>query len=143
MAIVEKIAEGQLLKDITKKPGMPNRTTFYRWVIKNPDLAQAYNAAIALSAHTLEEDALELARTIKGDTTASGTKVRAFEVAMAQFRWSAERRDPARYANRTAGTLVVPIQINTTLDLKGGISSENVYKVESVIDVPVEKADGK
>lgn len=137
--IVERIAEGELLKDICAEPGMPHRVTFHRWVVRTPELARAYNAAVSLSAHSLEEDALSLAREIKTrSAAATGTEVRAYEVAMAQFRWSAERRDPAKYANRQAVNVQVPIQINTTLDLGAKALPSDIYTVTASVPTEVE-----
>lgn len=142
LKIVELIADGQLLKEICKpEKGMPHRSTFHRWVIANPPLAKAYNAAIALSASTLEEDALAAAREIKADP-GNGTKVRAFEVAMAQFRWSASRRDPAKFGERQVANIRVPIQINTTLDLGdsgagGTLEHPNIYGLTAQVKAEV------
>lgn len=115
--VLEAIAAGDTLKDISQRPGFPTRDTFYKWMMLYPDLKLAYDAARELSALSLEEEALDMARTLKAPNDFTGTKVRAYEVAMAQFRWSAERRDPSRYAGGQKTAVVVPIQINTTLDL--------------------------
>lgn len=143
LKIIERIAEGELLKDICS-PGtdMPARSTFYRWVVNNPPLAQAYNAARELSAQALEEDALGTAAMLKDpkvNKKLTGTQVRAYEVAMNQLRWSAQRRDPAKFAERTTQSTIVPIQINTTLNLgdksTAGETSEvpNIYTLEAEV----------
>jgi len=115
--VLEAIAAGDTLKDISQRPGFPTRDTFYKWMMLYPDLKTAYDAARELSALSLEEEALDMARVLKAPNDFTGTKVRAYEVAMAQFRWSAERRDPSRYAGGQKTSVMVPIQINTTLDL--------------------------
>lgn len=123
--ILEFIAGGDTLLDASKRPGMPTRDTFYKWMMLYPDLKLAYDAARELSALSLEEEALQMARVLKEPNDFTGTKVRAYEVAMAQFRWSAERRDPARFAGGQKAAIMVPIQINTTLDLgqQGGAAT--------------------
>lgn len=118
--ILMKIADGATLREIAKIPGMPTKSTIQRWIMKYPELAQAWKAAREMSASSLEEEALDMARVLKKQTDFTGTKVRAFEVAMNQFRWSAAHRDPATFGQTTQPNMVIPIQINTSLDLGDG-----------------------
>lgn len=118
--ILLKIADGATLRDIAKEPGMPTKSTIQRWIMKYPDLKQAWAAARELSASSLEDEALDMARVLKRQSDFTGTKVRAFEVAMNQFRWSAAHRDPATFGQTAQPSVVVPIQINTSLDLGDG-----------------------
>lgn len=136
LEIIEQVSLGKTIVEITSQPGMPTRQTFYRWVAMDPELERVFTTARELSALSLEEEALDMARVLKNPNEFTGTKVRAFEVAMAQFRWSASRRDPKRYGTTVAPSLVVPIHINTTLDLAGGKSVENVYTLDLSAKVP-------
>lgn len=146
LEMCEEIAQGRTLKAVCDSAERyPSRATFYKWVVNNPDLAAAFQAAREVSAHALEEEALGLAREIKADKEASGTKVRAFEVAMNQFRWSATRRNPKVYSDRAAVNVTVPIQINSSLDLSEGTEPqtgnvENVYDVKATQYVPLDEA---
>lgn len=138
LAICERIAEGETLSAICKPgSGLPSRQTFHRWVVQFPELSRAYSAARELSAHSLEEEALDTARVLKtqkGRLGAAG--IRALDVAMNQLRWSAARRNPRVYSERAATTVTVPIQINTSLGLGGG-TVDNVYQLRAeVIDQP-------
>lgn len=125
-AILMKIADGATLREIAREPGMPTKSTVQRWIMKYPELAQAWKAARELSAASLEEESLDMARVLKRQSGFTGTKIRAFEVAMNQFRWSASHRDPATYGQTTQAQLVVPIQINTSLDLGDGKGKSTV-----------------
>lgn len=142
--ICEQVSEGEILDVIcTGQNGYPKRRTFHRWCIQFPDLAKAYSAARELSALALEEEALGLARKLKaGGADITGVKVRAFEVAMAQFRWSAIRRDPKRYGAGAEKSSAVNIQINTTLDLgadgSGAPSFDGQATYSITAQVPVE-----
>lgn len=145
--ICEAVAEGATLTDVcTGKDGMPVRATFHRWCAQYPDLHKAYLAARELSALSLEEEALGLARKLKNaDVSITGIKVRAFEVAMAQFRWSAVRRDPKRYGHSAEKSSAVNIQINTTLDLGSdgagpGLEGQAIYTVTA--HVPQDAPEG-
>lgn len=146
LAIVEELAQGRLLRDILRKEGMPHRNTFHRWVIQNPPLAKAYNAALVISAHSLEEDALALAQALQSRKPKDKALIAAWQVAMQQLRWSASRRDPAKYGDKAPVSVQVPIQINTTLDLgaEGAATTPdhpNVYGLKATVEVPGEESE--
>lgn len=143
LQILERVAAGETLEAICSDPDLPSRATFWRWCVAHPELNRAYNAARELSAQSFEDMALAMAKTLREPNDFTGTKVRAFEVAMAQYRWSAARRDPGRYGQQNTPTLIVPIQINTTLDLgslaAGGNSTKeypDIYEIEAKVDAP-------
>ena len=146
LGICEEIAQGLLLKDICKRNGMPTAQTFRRWCVQHPELGRAFSAAVAISATALEEEALGLARQIK-ENQKDGTQVRAYEVALAQLRWSAARRDPAKYGDKAPVSVRVPIQINTTLDLGrseaagGTLEHPNIYALDAKIEALPEPED--
>lgn len=142
LAICERIGEGETLKAICEDETMPARQTVHRWVAMYPEFARAYAAAREISAHALEEEALALGREILRDPGDS-VKVRAYDVAMNQLRWSASRRNPRVYSERGAMVVTVPIQINTGLDLGEGSSKSrgdipNIYTIEARVAQDVE-----
>lgn len=144
LQIVEQLAEGKTLKEICEgDPKFPHHVTFKRWVVNNPTLAKAVDAARTMSAMSLEEEALDAAREIK-KAQRDGTQVRAFEVLLAQLRWSAERRDPALFGNKTAVSVRVPITINTTLDMgainTGQYEGKSIYNLEARVNRSPEDA---
>lgn len=117
--IVERIADGELLSKITAKDAVPEtitKQTFLRWVATVPELSTAYSAAIQISAQSFEEKAID-----KAERTAmapgSPQNVSAASLLISQYRWSAARRNPTRYSDKGNTQIVVPININTTLDL--------------------------
>jgi hypothetical protein len=118
LRICELIADGKTLTDVVKTEGMPSRATIYRWLAAFPQFGEAFERAREVSAQSFEDEALELARILTTEgSTFNGTKVRAFEVAMAQLRWSAARRDPKRYGATQQGNTAIAVQINTSLNL--------------------------
>lgn len=138
LLICEKVAQGGTLMEVCKENGMPNRTTFWRWVMLYKDVGVAFQAARELSAQALEEEALDMARTLKGPNQFTSIKVRAYDIAMTQLRWSATRRDPAKFGVKAEKTITVPVQINTTLDL-GGSDAANalgIYTITAEIKPP-------
>lgn len=136
LSILDRLAEGQTLNEIcTIKNAMPHKATFRRWVFLHPDLAKAYREAVQISATSLEEESLDLARAIR-KRPGTAVDVRAGEVALGQLRWSAARRDPSKYGERTAVSIAVPIQINTGLNLGEGAGASvtpNIYEVKAQI----------
>jgi len=117
--IVERIADGELLIKITAKDAVPKtitKQTFLRWVATVPELSTAYSAAMQISAHAFEEKAIAKAESTAA-TPGSPQNVSAASLLISQYRWSAARRNPTRYSDKGNTQIVVPININTTLDL--------------------------
>lgn len=124
LEVCEKIAEGNNLKDTLKLDGYPCRSTWYRWCMLYPDLKIAYDIARAISAEGMEEDMLEVAKVLLegGKSGLTALQLDAIKAGMAQLRWSAARRDPAKFAERPQVQTVIPVQINTTLNMgQGGL----------------------
>lgn len=144
LQICERVAEGETLKSICIPKGMPARQTFNRWVVNNSTLDRAYRAARALSAHSIEEEALDMARAIRDMRDAKAQEVRAYEVAMNQMRWSAARRNPAEFSDRASIKLTVPVQINTSIDLAddasamGNPNDPGTYTITATVEHEVE-----
>lgn len=145
LAIVERIADGELLIKITAKDATPltiTKQTFMRWVATVPELSSAYSAAMQISAHSFEEKAIDKA---EKTAAAPGTpqNVSAASLLISQYRWSAARRNPTRYSDKGNTQIVVPININTTLDL--GNSSKQTTDVEVpdiyTFNLPTKKED--
>ena len=90
--------------------------TFLKWVATYPELRKAYDAAKLMSAYVMEEEALDIARGKLVDP-GSQNSLRAATLAVDQLRWSATRRDPKSYSDKGNQAIVVPIHINTSLDL--------------------------
>lgn len=116
-----------------KALGGYNWPDFSRMMTKYPDLGKAYQEARRISAHSFEDKALELADKLAGEHNYTGTGVRAVEVAMNQYRWSAARRNPTEYAEAGANkvSLVVPIQINSSLNLAEPGAKETVRETDA------------
>lgn len=139
LQICERIAEGETLSEICRDENMPARSTFNRWVVQHPDLSRAYAAARELSAYAMEEEALDIARTLAAEgRDFTSTKIRAYDTSLSQLRWSSSRRNPKVYSERGSVQITVPIQINTSLDLGDGgmlaADHPDIYKLDAVVD---------
>lgn len=126
--IVERIANGELLSKITAADATPltiTRSTFLRWVASVPELAQAYASARQLSATAFEEMAIDKAEKTAADPK-SPQNVSAASLLVGQYRWSAARRNPTTYSDKGNTQIVVPVTINTTLDMGTGRMGQDV-----------------
>lgn len=148
LAVLERLADGMTVAGISRLPGMPSVSGMRTWRIQYPEFARAWKTAKELSAESFEDKALDIADDLVETNDYTGTKVRALEVAISQYRWSAARRDPKNYGQQADAKIVVPIQINTSLDLNndamGGLSTpehENVYAIKAEVQVPVAEDD--
>ncbi len=140
--ICDRVAAGETLRSICTSDGMPSAVSFRRWSLAHKELFETLQAARQLAADALFDEALDMGRELAREP-GTAQRVRAFDVAMSQMRWSAGKLDPQRYSDRSAVSFVVPIQIITTLDLgQEGVSKSddaNVYeiKAEVVVESPV------
>jgi hypothetical protein len=120
LEIVEKVANGELLKDITKRDGgYPHISTVRRWLAQHPEFKQAMDAAREVSSYSFEEDAISIARDVY-KSPGTTQKIRAALQLMDQLRWSATRRNPNTFSEKGSLNVIVPVNINTSLDLGGG-----------------------
>ncbi len=141
LSICEHVAEGLSLVKVCELPDMPTRQTVYKWLSVYPKFFDAYERAREISAQSLEDEAIDMARALTMQNDFTGTKVQAYNIAMQQLRWSAAHRDRNRYGERPANTVVVPVQINTTLNLgqNGEPAKDNeksIYTVDYTVSVP-------
>lgn len=140
--IVEKIADGELLSKITAKDAVPQtitKQTFLRWVATVPELQTAYAAAVQISAHAFEEKAIDKAEKV---AAAPGTpqNVSAASLLISQYRWSAARRNPTKYSDKGNTQIVVPVNINTTLNMGDQRQSLDV-EVPDIYTIKFDKAE--
>lgn len=151
VTICERIAEGETLSAICAQPGMPSRSAFRQWVLKDKELRSAYEAARELQAHSLFEEALDITRILKagkdGEDKLDNNRVNAFRVALDNLRWAAGKLNPAQYGERADPRGVVAIQIVTPLNLGQGdrqrdpIAGENLYTLKATIETPHDPGD--
>jgi hypothetical protein len=144
LEIVERIADGELLSRITAKDAVPQtvtRQTFLRWVATVPELQSAYSAALQISAHAFEEKAIEKAEAT-ADKPGSPQNVSAASLLISQYRWSASRRNPTKYSDKGNTQIVVPVNINTTLDM--GSSKQTVdVEVPDIYTIKIPSPDAE
>lgn len=99
-------------RDIHPIAGLPSQRTFWKWCQADLDLQAAYEAAQRASARIAAEKAQQMADQL-ARLEVPKDQIRAFEVAMGQYRWWAERADPARWGQRVPQAPAAAIQIIT------------------------------
>lgn len=142
LSICEHVAEGLSLVKVCELPGMPTRQTVYKWLSVYPKFFDAYERAREISAQSLEDEAIDMARRLTAQNDFTGTKVQAYNIAMQQLRWSAAHRDRNRYGERATNTQAMSVVINSTLNLgqDGKPATDNeksIYTVEFTVAAPV------
>ena len=146
MAVIERVANGETLTAICREPGMPYPGTFREWVVKNPELRAAWEAAKELRAHALFDRVLDIVDTLtkqpQGWGKDSAAHVRALTEAMNSLKWAAAKLAPQQYGERPPLLAVVPIHITTSLDIgQGGKAHQSdgetpgVYHVKAALPI--------
>lgn len=125
--IAARVAGGERISTICAEPGMPDRRRVWEFTQRDAEFAKAMAGARTISAHFLEEDALAIAEKLAAGKVHKD-QVRAMDVALTQFRWSAGRRNPA-YNDKTAQVPTTLIQINTDLWSEAGELQPVEFKV--------------
>jgi hypothetical protein len=140
--ICEGIAEwGSVNKALEAVKGAPSRNTWYRWLLLYPDLKAAQDRARELSAQSMEDTMLEkVEELLDKSIDIPKALLDRYNSALQQLRWSATRRDPRLYGEKSDLRIVVPIQIITDLNLgQDGakvVNSENIYEVHAIEAAP-------
>lgn len=148
LRICEEIASGLTVTELVRLDGMPSRPTLYRWLTLYPKFFEAFERARELSAQSFEDEAIDMARSLSGPNDFTGTKVRAYDVAMGQLRWSAARRDPQRYGQKQLGPQAMSVQIVTTLNLGqngGGTptdTQDSIFTIDLTVPVVPDVVEG-
>lgn len=136
--ICREVAVGKKSMDeICDRPGMPSPSTVWKMAATSPECAALLNEAREISAHALEEEALNLARFMMTPSFRdrySKDQINALNFAMQQYRWSAGKRNPRTYSDKFANSGGVTIHIETNLDLDRGEVVPGVFEV--VADLP-------
>lgn len=94
--VLERVADGELLKVILAPPEMPHRATWWRWVREDPELERRWKLARDMRADSLAEDSVHVAD--EGAKRGEDPRNTGFRVRSRQ--WLAAREAPARYGDR-------------------------------------------
>jgi hypothetical protein len=87
MDICERIANGELPRQICREPGYPSRATLYRWRRQYPDFDRAYNLAVTFWVEMLDDECLEIV-----DNLSSSESLKRVDLRLAERRAMIARR---------------------------------------------------
>jgi hypothetical protein len=93
--ICERLASGESLLSITGDDDMPSQSVVYRWVNDIPGFKEKYAQARLRQAHTLAEQAAEMA-----NGTFEGTDPAFVRLQLDAIRWATGRIAPRVYGDR-------------------------------------------
>ena len=145
LKICTRVALGETLRKICAEAGQPSAPAFRRAVMDDPEVREQWEIAKSERPHHLFEEAIDLAREIR-DTAwkkEDTNQVTAARVAIEALREAAARLAPREYGQRPGSQVVVPVQINTTLDLSAGQPKQrqgtaSVYSIDLELPAPTE-----
>jgi hypothetical protein len=107
--IIERLAQGESLRAITKDPAMPSLATVLKWVANDVEgFAKPYNEARVAQAHAWAEDILEIIDDSSGDYIVGVDGRREFngeheqrsKLRYEERRWLASKALPRIYGDR-------------------------------------------
>ena len=93
-AICDALIEGESLRQICKKSGMPDRRTVLRWLDAHPDFAAKYARARESQGDLMDDLILEAAAGANKDNAA------AVRVKVDAYKWRAAKLAPKKYGDR-------------------------------------------
>lgn len=143
----EEIAFGHTLREVEQMPGMPPAKLFLIWMMKAPNIMRAYQMAREMSGYMMEDEALQLARDLVADP-GNNQHIRAVEILIQQLKWTAGKRNPQVFSDKSEVKVTVPIQINTSLDMgdtqmQGTKEFPNIYEMRATVGVEVDTPGGE
>lgn len=126
--ICEEMAKGRSLRSVLRDEGMPDRTTFFKWIEGNEERINQYVGAREARAASIFEDILNIADSQEGDiiTLEDGKEIINHDVIQrARLRvdtrkWMLGKMQPKKYGEKldlssSDGTMTPKTEIITTL----------------------------
>jgi hypothetical protein len=115
-AILERLIEGESLRSIFRSPGMPDRLSFYRWLIAHPEFRDHYDLARELQGAAWADEILDVARDGSADITVTPdgeTKINSEHVQRSRLRvdalkWILSKLHHKQYGDRTGLEVSTP-----------------------------------
>lgn len=132
--IFTEIQNGRAVRNVLKDEGMPDVTTFYRWIEEDVEKSKQYTRACEYRADAIFDEIIDIADDSSGDrkVVEHGEVMDSEYVARSRIRidarkWIASKLNPKKYGDKTihSGDEDNPIQTKTTIiNLGSGIKPE-------------------
>lgn len=117
------IADGESLRSVCKRPGMPNTTKVMRWLREHPDFREQYAKAMESRADAVFEELFDIA----DDVTEEPSAVAKARLRIDTRKWALARMSPKKYGDK----------VTQDIDLKSSDGSMSP-KPTTIQLVPVE-----
>lgn len=103
--ICSLVAEGMSLKSICLRDGMPDKSTFFRWLREYGELRDNYNTSIDQRTEAQHEMLLDMGDEALNDIQtvdfkASNAVVSAYKLKSDNFKWVMARMKPKKYGDK-------------------------------------------
>ncbi|ECD5849103.1 ubiquitin carboxyl-hydrolase [Salmonella enterica subsp. enterica serovar Kisangani] len=94
--ICSLLADGESLRKVCERPGMPNKSTVFRWLAEHTEFRDQYAKATETRADSIFEDMFDIADNVNEEAAA---------VAKARLRidtrkWALARMNPKKYGDK-------------------------------------------
>lgn len=123
--IFDEIIKGKAVRNVLKDEGMPDVTTFYRWLEEDEEKAKQYTRACESRADAIFDEIIDIADDKSNDQiiTENGVFQNNEYIARSRVRidarkWIASKLNPKKYGEKTTTTLEggdKPIETTTTI----------------------------
>lgn len=100
--ICAKLAEGESLRTVCSRPGVPGKATVFRWLKEHEEFRDQYAKATDTRADSIFEEMLELADDVKED----GAAVAKARLQIDTRKWVLSRMAPKKYGDKVVNELV-------------------------------------
>jgi len=115
-AILARVIEGESLRSIMRDPAMPDRLSFYRWLIAHPDFRNHYDLARELQGQAWADEIIDEARDSSGDIIRTGdgetminnANVQRSRVRVDSLKWILSKLHHKQYGDRTHLDVTTP-----------------------------------
>ncbi|HEI8903452.1 TPA: ubiquitin carboxyl-hydrolase [Proteus mirabilis] len=109
------IADGESLRSVCKRPGMPNTTKVMRWLREYPDFREQYAKAMESRADAVFEELFDIA----DDVTEEPAAVAKARLRIDTRKWALARMSPKKYGDK----------VTQDIDLKSSDGSMSPTKI--------------
>ncbi|MGM5532480.1 ubiquitin carboxyl-hydrolase [Mixta calida] len=94
--ICSLLADGESLRKVCERPGMPNKSTVFRWLAQHEEFRDQYAKATETRADAIFEDMFDIADNVAEEAAAVG-KAR---LRIDTRKWALARMNPKKYGDK-------------------------------------------
>ena len=96
--ICSLLADGESLRKVCERPGMPNKATVFRWLAQHDEFRDQYAKATETRADAIFEEMFEIA----DDATEESAAVAKARLRIDTRKWALARMNPKKYGDKVS-----------------------------------------